>query len=43
VSGGTVTVDNQPAAGQWVSVRVELSDEHGAGVTQTLIRAYGVR
>jgi subtilisin family serine protease len=37
------TVDNSAAAGKYVSTRVELTDEHGAKVTQEIIRAYGVR
>jgi subtilisin family serine protease len=37
------TVDNSAAAGRNVSLRVELTDEHGARVTQRIIRAYGVR
>ncbi|MGY0232846.1 S8 family serine peptidase [Longispora urticae] len=43
VRGGTVTVDNRPAAGKWVSLRVALDDPKGASVTQTIVRAYGVK
>jgi hypothetical protein len=42
-SGFVATVDNRPAAGTDVSIRVELTDAHGAAVTQTITNAYGVR
>lgn len=42
-SGYIATVDNTSAAGGYVSIRVELTDEHGASVTQTVIKAYGVK
>ncbi|SBT40167.1 S8 family peptidase [Micromonospora auratinigra] len=35
-------VDNTPAAGRYVSLKVDLTDEHGNGVEQTIVRAYGV-
>jgi len=38
------TVDNTPAATDgFVSLRVELTDANGVGVTQTLTDLYGVR
>jgi hypothetical protein len=37
------TVDNSSAAGGNVTLRVQLTDEHGAKVTQDVYRAYGVR
>jgi subtilisin family serine protease len=37
------TVDQSAAAGKNVSVRVDLTDEHGNGVRQTIVRAYGVQ
>ena len=42
-AGYVATVDNSSAAGRNVSLRVQLTDEHGAKVTQDVIRAYGVR
>ncbi|MFG1780535.1 S8 family serine peptidase [Micromonospora sp. NPDC049048] len=37
------TVDQSAAAGRDVSLKVDLTDAHGNGVEQTIIRAYGVR
>ncbi|BCJ75187.1 peptidase [Catellatospora sp. IY07-71] len=44
-SGGgfAASVDQSGQAGQDASLRVELTDEHGASVQQTIIKAYGVR
>ncbi|NUT34878.1 MAG: hypothetical protein HOV79_17615 [Hamadaea sp.] len=42
-AGFVTTVDQSSAAGKNVSLRVDLTDEHGNGVRQTIIRAYGVR
>ncbi|MBB5787136.1 S8 family serine peptidase [Jiangella mangrovi] len=44
LTGDTVvaTVDNRPAAGGHVSVKVELTDANGVGVTQWIQRLYGV-
>jgi subtilisin family serine protease len=42
-SGFTGTVDQSAQAGRDASLRVELTDEHGNSVQQTLIKAYGVR
>ncbi|MEV6305706.1 S8 family serine peptidase [Actinoplanes sp. NPDC051861] len=38
----TVAVDH-PAGAQFVSLRAAAADEHGTAVTQTIIRAYGLR
>ena len=37
------TVDQSAAAGKNVSLRVDVTDEHGNGVRQTIVRAYGVQ
>ncbi|MEV0425790.1 S8 family serine peptidase [Micromonospora sp. NPDC050495] len=42
-SGFTATIDQSGQAGRDASLRVELTDEHGSSVQQTLIKAYGVR
>ncbi|SCL21024.1 Serine protease, subtilisin family [Micromonospora pallida] len=42
-AGFVTTVDQSAGAGKNVSLRVDLRDEHGNGVRQTIIRAYGVR
>ncbi|NES14896.1 MULTISPECIES: S8 family serine peptidase [Micromonospora] len=42
-AGFTATVDQSGQAGRDASLRVELTDEHGSTVEQTLIKAYGVR
>ncbi|NUR71004.1 MAG: S8 family serine peptidase [Hamadaea sp.] len=42
-AGFTATVDQSAGAGKYVSLRVDLTDEHGNGVQQTIIRAYGVQ
>lgn len=42
-AGFVTTVDQSAAAGKNVSLRVDLTDEHGNGVRQTITRAYGVR
>ncbi|SDT68329.1 S8 family serine peptidase [Jiangella sp. DSM 45060] len=44
LDGDTVvaTVDNRPAAGGYVSVKVELTEANGVGVTQWTQRLYGV-
>lgn len=42
-AGYVATVDNSSAAGRNVTLRVQLTDEHGVKVTQDVIRAYGVR
>ncbi|MEV0273823.1 S8 family serine peptidase [Hamadaea sp. NPDC050747] len=42
-TGFTATFDQSAAAGKYVSLRVDLTDEHGTGVQQTIVRAYGVQ
>ena len=37
------TVDQSAAAGKNVSLRVDVTDEHGNGVRQIIVRAYGVQ
>ncbi|MFJ6571159.1 S8 family serine peptidase [Streptomyces sp. NPDC091292] len=39
----TATVDHAGATGRHVTLKVQLTDKHGASVTQTVTRAYDVR
>lgn len=41
--GATLTVNHSDDSGAHVSLRVELTDAHGAKVSQTITRAYDVR
>ncbi|WP_144127886.1 S8 family serine peptidase [Catellatospora sichuanensis] len=41
--GWVAQVNNAAASGRYVSLKVDLLDEHGNGVEQAIVRAYGVR
>ncbi|HEX6684523.1 MAG TPA: S8 family serine peptidase [Candidatus Limnocylindrales bacterium] len=41
--GWVAQIDNTAATGKYVSLKVDLVDEHGNGVEQAIVRAYGVR
>ncbi|MGW1710519.1 S8 family serine peptidase [Streptomyces sp. NPDC002206] len=40
--GWMADVDNAHGSGAYVSLKIDLTDEHGNGVEQTIVRAYGV-
>ena len=42
-TGASLVVDHTGQSGKQVNLRVELTDAHGAQVTQTITRAYDVR